>query len=119
MPAGAEALTDSRDRRQNLPGEGHGISRRLELPEAIVAGLAGGLPVRFPEVRDEAAMPAAHAGRVTLDIAQQHQAAFGRVWLRRKHRPPPQEVPARVDQHALGLEAVAARPAGLLLVVLE
>ena len=64
-------------------------------------------------------MAAADAGGVALDVAQERRA-------RVRHSPfcsnitrHVQEVAARVDQHALGLEAVAAGAAGLLLIVLE
>ena len=46
-------------------------------------------------------------------------ARVGQLAVLLEHHAPLQEVGARVDQHALGLEAVAAGAARLLLVVLE
>ena len=64
-------------------------------------------------------MAAADARRVALDVAQQRAPRVGELAVPLEHDPPLQEVRRRVDQHALGLEAVAPGAAGLLLVVLE
>ena len=45
--------------------------------------------------------------------------AVGQLAVALQHQPPLHEVGGRVDEHALGFEAVAPGAAGLLLVVLE
>ena len=62
---------------------------------------------------------AAHARRVALHLPQQRAAGVVELAVLLEHRPPFHEVGRRVNQQALGFESVAARAAGLLLVVLE
>ena len=56
---------------------------------------------------------------VALHVAQQRAPRIGQLAVTLEHDAPLQEVRRRIDQHALGLEPVAAGAAGLLLVVLE
>ena len=71
------------------------------------------------EVADEVAMAAADARRVALHLAQQRRRASVSSPFRSSIDAPLHEVGRRRDQHALGLEPVAAGAAGLLLIVLE
>ena len=64
-------------------------------------------------------MPAADAGGIPLDVAQQRLLRVGQLAVCRQHRAPLREVAAGVDEHTLGLEPVAAGAASLLLIVLE
>ena len=64
-------------------------------------------------------MAAADARRVALHLAQQRDGRVRELAVLLEHQPPLHEVGARVNQHALGFEAVAARASGLLLIVLE
>ena len=116
---GAEALADARDARQDLAREHDRIGDGLELVEAVVARAAVRLRVGLAEVADEMPMAAADARGVALDVAQQRPPRVGQLAVPLEHDAPLQEVGRRVDEHALGLEAVAAGAAGLLLVVLE
>ena len=96
-----------------------GFGHRLELAEAVVAGAAVVLGERLAEIADQALVAAADAGGVALDVAQQAAARVRQLAVLLEHHPPLEEVRARGDQHALGLEAVAAGAARFLLVVLE
>ena len=116
---GAEPLADARHARQDLAREHDRLGDGLELAEAVVARAAVGLRVALAEVADEMPVAAADARGVALDVAQQRAPRVGQLAVPLEHHPPLQEVGGRVDQHALGLEAVAPGAAGLLLVVLE
>ena len=119
----AEPLPDPRDARQNLAREhdrlGHrsrarrGRSRTPPQPSCLrrvaIAEVLGEMPVPAADARRRSAPSAAAApslASVSSPLLLEHQA-------------PLHEVGGRVDQHALGLEAVAPRASGLLLVVLE
>ena len=93
---------------------------RVELLQAPVAGAAVVRRVRLAEILDERPVAAARAGGVALHVAQQRPRA------RRSSSPFCSSIcrqrtksRARIDQHALGRQAVAAGAARLLLVVLE
>ena len=70
----------------------------------------------FAEVADQVPVAAADACGVALHVAQQLARAVGQLAVLLEHEAPFHEVGRRVDEHALGLEAVAARrgptPAG-------
>ena len=71
------------------------------------------------EIREQMLVAAADRRRVALHVAQQCAAGVGQLAVALEHDPPLEEVRRRVDEHALGFEAVAAGTAGLLLIVLE
>ena len=116
---GAETLPDPRDARQDLARDDDRLGHRFQLAEAVVAGAAVVASDRPRRNSRRGAVPAADAGGVALHVAQQLAALGAQLAVPLEHHAPLQEVGGRVDEHALGLEAVAAGAAGLLLVVLE
>ena len=96
-----------------------GLGCRLELAEAHVAGGAVVLRIAIAEIRAEVPVPAADARGVALHQAQQTARALGQLAVLLHHVAPLHEIRARVDQQALRFQAVASRPPGFLLVVLE
>ena len=74
---------------------------------------------RLAEVLDERAVPAAHLVGVRFHPAQVLHGRGRQLAVRLEHLLPAHEVGRRVEQHALGVEAVASGAACLLLVVLD
>jgi hypothetical protein len=95
------------------------VGDRIELFQAPVARAATVASVALAEILDERAMAAARARRVSLHVAQQRPRAVAPLAVRLQHLTPAGEIAARINQHALGAEAVAARASGFLLIVLE
>ena len=116
---GAEALADPRHARQDLPRHGHRIGDALELAEAVIARAAVVLVEGLAEIADQPLVAAADAGRIALDVAQQPAARLRQLAVLLEHHAPFQEIRARGDQHALGLEPVPACPSRFLLIVFE
>ena len=115
----AEALLDARHARADLLRQDQRIVDALDLAEADVAGAAVAALVGLAEVLDQRLVPALERAGVALHLAQVGDVGFAQL-ARQLHDPAPlQEVGGRVEQQALGGEAVAAGAAGLLLVVLE
>ena len=115
----AEALLDARHARADLLRQDQRIVDALDLAEADVAGAAVAALVGLAEVLDQRLVPALEGAGVALHLAQVGDVGFAQL-ARQLHDPAPlQEVGGRVEQQALGGEAVAAGAAGLLLVVLE
>ncbi len=116
--ADAPPLFHARDARQDLLRDDRGIRDRIQLLQAPVAGAALRASIRLAEVLHERAVAAPCAGRVALHVAQERAAAVGQLAVHLEHLPPADEVGARINEHALSRQPVAARASRFLLVVL-
>src|SRR5262249_30171527 len=115
---GAEAAAQLRRRLQDLRRGAGGVGALHRLAEAAAAGAAALALVALAEVRHQRAVTADGllAERVHLaELAQRPRRRLRPVG--RQHRLPEPVVATAVQQQALGLQAVAAGAAGLLLVV--
>ncbi len=96
-----------------------GLVDPLEFAEAPVARVAGSAAPGFAEVLDERPVTAVCGRRVALDVAEMLAVCVAQLAVLFEQRFPAEEVGGRGDEDALGRQPVAARPSGLLLVMLE
>ena len=110
----------STDRLHDPRGHAGGVRALHRLAETDVAGAAALAVVRLAEVRDERTMPAHGLLAEGVHLAELAERAGRRLGAVGRHHGLPQAVVAAAhQQQTLGLQAVAAGAAGLLLVVLE
>ena len=113
----AERLARAHDARDDLLRDDQRVRHRLVRVETDVARAAVGVVVRLAEVLDQRLVAAGERGRVLLHAVDVLDR--GRVGGAGEDRVPRRGILRRVEHRAFRFEAVAARAAGLLLVMLD